>query len=107
MGFWDSQAVLLHVCSAIHPYKQMEHDIKFFKDKEAVATVMLHLETTKDKYVQVHNQEKKGNRNKGESTLAGSNSLEAANLAYKQSSQAVDAMKLEGAKGFELYRSFL
>ena len=37
----------LHVRSAIHACKQMEHDLKFSNAKEAVATVLLDLEIKK------------------------------------------------------------
>jgi hypothetical protein len=54
---------LLHVRSAIHACKQMEHDVKFSRAEEAVANVILNLEIMKDKYVQVCNLE--GERQKG------------------------------------------
>ena len=41
---------ILHVRSAIHEYKQMEHDIKFSNDEEAVATALLDLEIKKEEY---------------------------------------------------------
>ena len=63
---------ILHVRSAIHACKQMEHDIKFFKAKEAVANAILELEIKKDDYVQVCSSEK------------ASESLKAAKLAYKK-----------------------
>jgi hypothetical protein len=50
---------ILCVHSVIHACKQMEHDIKFSRAKEAVATAQLNLEIAKDKYVQVCNLEKK------------------------------------------------
>ena len=53
---------ILHVRSAIHACKQMEHDIKFSKTKEAVANATLDLEIKKGEYAQVHNLEKKGKR---------------------------------------------
>jgi len=54
---------ILHVCSAIHSCKQMEHDVNFSKAKEAFANAILDLETKKDEYAQVCNSEKK--RQKG------------------------------------------
>jgi len=54
---------ILHVHSAIHTCKQMEHDVKFSRAEEAVATAMLNLDILKDEYAQVCNSEKK--RQKG------------------------------------------
>jgi hypothetical protein len=64
----------------------MEHDVKFSRTKDAVTTAMLNLEIMKDEYAQVRNSErKKAKGNKGESTPATSESLEAAKSAYKKS----------------------
>jgi hypothetical protein len=56
-------------------------------------------------------REKKAKGNKGESTPAASESLEAAKLAYKKAPQVVDVAKLtvimEGAKAFKLYQNLL
>ena len=54
---------ILHVCSAIHACKQMEHDFKFSKAEKAVANAILDLEIKKDEYAQVCSLEKK--RQKG------------------------------------------
>jgi hypothetical protein len=65
VALWASRTpeqFILHVHSAIHACKQMEHDIKFSRAEEAVATAMLNLEIMKDEYVQVRNSEKKGKR---------------------------------------------
>ena len=59
MGIWDSREFVLHVRSAIHAYKQMEHDVKFSRAEEAVTTAMLNLEIMKDEYTQVLNLERK------------------------------------------------
>jgi len=54
---------ILHVRSAIHACKQMEHDLKFLNAEEAVATAKLDLEIKKEAYVQVCNWREK--RTKG------------------------------------------
>ena len=44
VALWASgtpEQFILHVCSAIHACKQMEHDIKFSKAEEAVANAIL------------------------------------------------------------------
>ena len=62
---------ILHVCLAIHACKQMEHDIKFSRVKEAVANAMLDLEIKKVEYAQVHSLERKKTKgNQGESEPA-------------------------------------
>ena len=64
-----NQFILL-VYFMIHACKQMEHDIKFFRAEEAVATAMLNLEIMKDVCAQVCNLErKKIRRNPGEGIL--------------------------------------
>jgi hypothetical protein len=52
----------LHVRATIHACKQIEHDVKFSKAKEAVVNAILNLEITKDEYVQVCSSEKKVKR---------------------------------------------
>ena len=103
---------ILHVRSAIHACKQMEHDVKFLNAKEPVATANLDLDIRKEEYAQVHNSEKKKNKgNPGESVPAASESLVAAKSAYEKAKQAVEAAKLaatmEGAKAFKLYGNLL
>jgi hypothetical protein len=73
---------------------------------------MLNLEIMKDVYAQVRNSERrKAKGNKRERALAASDSLEAAKLAYKKATHAVDATKLaimmEGVKAFKLYGNLL
>ena len=66
VALWASgtpEQFVLHVQSAIHACKQMEHDVNFSKAKEAVANATLDLEIKKDEYMQVHSTEKK--RTKG------------------------------------------
>jgi len=66
VAFWASgtpEQFILHVCSAIHACKQMEHEGMFSNAKEAVANAILDLEIKKEEYVQVHSAEKK--RQKG------------------------------------------
>jgi hypothetical protein len=53
---------ILHVRSAIHACRQMEHDVKFLNAEEAVATANIDLEIKKDKYAQVCNSESKKNK---------------------------------------------
>jgi hypothetical protein len=50
---------VLHVRSAIHACKQIEHDVNFSKAEEAVANATLDLEIKKDEYAQVCSTEKK------------------------------------------------
>jgi hypothetical protein len=50
---------ILHVPSAIHTCKHMEHGINFSKAKEDVANATLELKIKKEEYVQVHNSERK------------------------------------------------
>ena len=74
---------ILHVCSAIHACKQMEHDVKFINAEEAVATAKLDLEIKKEEYAKVHNMERKKEQgNPGESIPVASKSLVAAKSAY-------------------------
>ena len=40
----------MHVHSAIHACKQIEHDFKFSKVEEAVVNAILNLEIMKDEY---------------------------------------------------------
>ena len=53
---------ILHVHSTVHACIQIEHDVKFSRAKNAVATVMLNLDIAKDKYAQVCISEKTGKR---------------------------------------------
>ena len=103
---------MLHVRSAIHACKQMEHDIKLSKAEEAVANAIFDMEIKKDEYVQVHSSNrKKTEGNQGESIPVASESLVTAKSAYEKAKQALDAEKLdatmEGAKAFELYLNLL
>ena len=70
-ALWASRTpkqFIWHMHSTIHECKQMEHNVKFSRAKEAVAFVRLNLEFAKDAYAQVCNLErKKGKGNKGES----------------------------------------
>ncbi len=50
---------VLHVRSAIHTCKQMKHDVKNSKAKEAVVNATLDLEIRKEEYAQVCSAEKK------------------------------------------------
>jgi hypothetical protein len=54
-----SKQVILHMCSAIHAFKQMEHDVKFSRAKEAIANALLDLEIKKEEYAQVRSLERK------------------------------------------------
>ena len=61
VALWVSgtpEQFILHVRSAIHACKQMEHDVKFSTAKEAVANTMLNLEIKKEEYAQVHSSKK-------------------------------------------------
>ena len=103
---------VLHVRSAIHACKQMEHDVNISKAQEAVAQATLELEFRKEEYVQVRSTEKKKSKgNSGEGVPAASESLVAAKSAHEQAKQALEAAKLaaaaEGAKPFELYGNLL
>jgi hypothetical protein len=42
------EQLILHMHSVIHACKQMEHDVKFYKAKKAIANVMLNLEIAKE-----------------------------------------------------------
>jgi len=53
---------ILHVPSAIHACKQMEHDVKFSSAEEAIATALLDLEIKKEEYAQVRSPERKKNK---------------------------------------------
>ena len=115
VALWASRTpeqFILHVSSAIHACKQMEHDVKYQNAKEAVATANLDLEIKKDKYAQVCTLEKRTNKgNPGEGIPDASESLVAAKTAYAKAKQAVGAAKLaaktEGAKAFEPYGNLL
>ena len=51
VALWASgtpEQFVLHVRSAIHAYKQMEHDVKISKAEEAVANATLDLEIRKE-----------------------------------------------------------
>jgi len=53
VALWASgtpEQFILHVLSAIHPCKQMDHDVKFSNAKEAVANAILDLEIKKEEY---------------------------------------------------------
>jgi hypothetical protein len=53
VALWASgtpEQFVLHVRSAIHACKQMEHDVKISKAEEAVADATLELEVWKDEY---------------------------------------------------------
>jgi hypothetical protein len=50
---------ILHVRSAIHACKQMEHDVKFSTAEEAVTNAILDLEIKKDENAQVCSSERK------------------------------------------------
>ena len=74
---------ILHVCSAIHACKQMEHDVKFSRAKEAVENAILALDIKKGEYAQVHSSERKKTKgNQGGSVPAAFESLVAAKSAY-------------------------
>jgi hypothetical protein len=63
VALWASgtpEQFILHVRSAIHACKQMEHDVKFSRADEAVANAILNMEIMKDEYAQVHSSKKKG-----------------------------------------------
>jgi hypothetical protein len=115
VALWASgtpEQFILHVRSANHTCKQIKHDVKFLKAKEAVAMAILDLDIKKEEYVQVCTSEKKKNiGNPGEHVPAASKSLVAGKTAYKKAKQAVEAMKLaatmEIAKAFKLYRNLL
>ena len=57
-GSGTPEQFILYVRSAIHACKQMEHDVKFSKAKEAVANAILDLEIKKEEYAQVHSSKK-------------------------------------------------
>jgi len=65
VALWMSgtpEQLILHVRSVIHACKQMEHDVMFYKDEEAVANAILDLEIKKNEYAQVRSSEKKDKR---------------------------------------------
>jgi hypothetical protein len=67
---------ILHVLSAIHACKHMEHVIQFSKAEETVANAILDLKIKKDEYAQVCSLERKKTKgNQGESAPAASESL--------------------------------
>jgi hypothetical protein len=88
----------------------MEHGVKLSKAEEAVATVMLNLEITKDEHTQACNSEKKQQNGTKEKAHTRS-SLEAAKSTYEKGTQAVDAVKIAiwmaGANAFKLYGNLL
>jgi hypothetical protein len=47
LGIRDPKQFILHVRSAIYVYKQMEHDVKFSRAEEAVASAILDMEMKK------------------------------------------------------------
>jgi hypothetical protein len=103
---------VLHVQSATHPCKQMEHDINFSKAEEAVVTATIDLGIRKEEYVQVCSTERKKNKgNPGEGIPATSKSLAAAKTVYEKAKQTVEAVKLaavtEGVKPFKLNGNLL
>ena len=62
VALWASgtpEQFILHVRSAIHACKQMEHDGKYPNAKEAVATVTMDLDIRKEEYAQVRASEKR------------------------------------------------
>jgi hypothetical protein len=62
VALWASgtpEQFVLHVRSAIHACKQMEHDVNISKAQEAVAEATLELEFRKEEYTQVRSTEKK------------------------------------------------
>ena len=62
MAQWTSRTpeqFLLHVRVAIHACKQMELDVNFSRAQEAMSTKELHLEVSKEEYVQVCTSKKK------------------------------------------------
>ena len=115
VALWASgtpKQFVLHVRSAIHACKQMEHDVKYLNAQEAVTMVNLDLDIKMEEYAQVPTLEKKKNKgNPGEGIPAASKSLVAAKTAYEKAKQAVEAMLLaaatEVAKAFELYGNLL
>jgi hypothetical protein len=75
---------ILHVHSAIHACKEMEHDVKFSTAKEAVTSAVLDLEIEKEENAQVHSLERKETKgNQGESVHAASKCLVAAKSTKK------------------------
>ena len=55
VALWASRTpeqFILHVHSAIHACKQMEHDVKYLNAEEAFATVNLDLDIKKEEYAQ-------------------------------------------------------
>ena len=115
VALWTSRTpeqFILHVRSAIHACKQMEHDVKFSNAKETVATAILDLEIKKEEYAQVRASERKKDKgNPGERVPAAVESLAAAKTAYQKAKQAVEAAKLavttKGVKVFKLNGNLL
>jgi hypothetical protein len=109
VALWASgtpEQFILHVRSAIHACKQMEHDIKYLNAEEALAMANLDLDIKKEENMQVRTSERKKNKgNPGESVPAASESLVAAKTAYKKTKQAVEATKL--AAMMEIGKAFL
>jgi hypothetical protein len=62
VALWASgtlEQFILHVHSAIHACKQMEHDVKFLYAEEAVATATLDLDIRKEEYAQTKGTKEK------------------------------------------------
>ena len=98
VALWSSgtpEQFVLHVQSATHTCKQMEHDVNFSKPEEAVANAILDLEIKKDEYAQVRSTEKKKTKgDSGEGTSAPFESLVAASKVYEKSEQAEENTKI-------------
>jgi hypothetical protein len=65
VALWVSgtpEQFILHVRSAIHAYKQMEHDVNFLNAEEASAMAILDVDIQKEEYAQVHTSERKKNK---------------------------------------------
>ena len=113
MGIWDSRAVLLHVSSVIHVFKQVRLDTSFAKAAMAVETAMLDIELTKGEYIQqIQNYEKsKGEGNKGREAETTPPVLTMAKVKYKGATKTLEAAKLTmttvQAKAFKLYGNLL
>jgi hypothetical protein len=115
VALWASgtpEQFILHVSSAIHSCKQMEHDVKYLNTKEEVTTANLDLDIKKEEYAQVCTLEKRKNKGyPGEGASAASESLVAAKTAYDKAKQALEATKFAAAmkiaKAFKLYGNLL
>jgi hypothetical protein len=109
VALWASRIpkqFILHVLSAIHAWKQMEHD-----PRPKRLLQMQHLTWRSRRRSMLMQLREKTKGNKGESAPTASESLVAAKSAYKRAAQALDAAKLtvitEGANAFKLYRYLL